>query len=145
RFTADGLRLLAGRPRAGELLIQHAHELIAEEAVLQPELPVSPAVTHLAWLDAAPTALELLAAPRHRLERQIRPTALALSWAQEAVVLEILGQWDAADAAFTRACEVIHTTTLLALAPMRLRQARIFAARGQRDRFEALLADEAIT
>lgn len=144
RFTADGLRLLAGRPRAGELLVQHAHELIAEPAVLQPELPVSPAVTHLAWLDAAPTALELLAAQRYRLERQVRPTALALSWAQEAVVLEILGRWDAADAAFTRACEVIHTTALLALAPMRLRQARIFAARGQRDRFEALLADEAI-
>lgn len=144
RFTADGLRLLAGRPGAGDLLVQHAHELIAEEAVLQPELPVSPAVTHLAWLDAAPTALELLAAQRHRLEQQVRPTALALSWAQEAVVLEILGRWDAADAAFTRTRELTHTTTLLALAPMRLRQARIFAGRGQRDRFEALLADEAI-
>lgn len=145
RFTADGLRLLAGRPGAGELIVQHAHQLTAEDTVLQADLPVSPAVTHLAWLDAAPTALRLLLPQRQRLEQQLRPTALALSWAQEAVVLEILGRWDAADAAFSRTRELAHTTTLLALAPMRVRQARIFAARGQRERVEALLADESIT
>ncbi|WP_125776746.1 AAA family ATPase [Antribacter gilvus] len=145
RLAVDSVDVFRGRPGSGHTLRSSWAELLDDDALLDPALPVSPFVVHLAWMGDPDRAATVMARQRRALEGRGRPSALAIAVAQEAVVLEIQGRWAEAAAGFERAAQLGEAGTLDAALPyFRLRHARLLAARGDTARVEEILAEPAV-
>lgn len=138
----DDIDLISGRPGAGTLLNSNWADSVSDDELCDPSFPVSPTVVHIAWAGNVELASRIIDRQIAALRAGGGISLLDLCLAQRAIILQLAGNWDEANAAYANAGDVSRVTDFAAPLPhIRLRHAYLLAARGDEATARQLVAE----